>query len=287
MSESIDQGPRVPSSSPLTETLIQLMSQKKGHPASFRHLHREVARSLANQPEGALRAALNGLVEQGTVIGLGDEDYFLAENLEAAVERICEVVGAFHAGRPDAEGMPSGEIKARFGKGRSLRARRNIDPRLFELAMARARASGRVRDGGSGILPAGFSPSAEQRREMERLDGAVIAAVAARRYHRLGLGELARDLRLDRSRLGTILFRLQKEGRLLRYAEDRYIDAEALAGVRTALVEALSTAPSLSTRELKELLDIPRNAFIPLLEHFDAEGVTRRDGDRRMLGDGA
>ena len=36
--------------------------------------------------------------------------------------------------------------------------------------------------------------------------------------------------------------------------------------------------------ELRDAMGTTRKYAIPLLEHFDAQGVTRRDGDARTLG---
>ncbi|WP_418255924.1 SelB C-terminal domain-containing protein, partial [Gordonibacter urolithinfaciens] len=36
--------------------------------------------------------------------------------------------------------------------------------------------------------------------------------------------------------------------------------------------------------ELRDAMGTTRKYAIPLLEHFDAQGVTRRDGDLRVLG---
>ena len=76
---------------------------------------------------------------------------------------------------------------------------------------------------------------------------------------------------------------------MIRYGEDRYLDVSVLLQIQATLATELTRASRLTTAEIKTLLDIPRNALIPLLEHLDDIGLTRRDGTYRRLrsGDGS
>ncbi len=62
---------------------------------------------------------------------------------------------------------------------------------------------------------------------------------------------------------------------------------EAVASARTRLVEAFPNAATAETgflaREAGATLGISRKFSIPLLEHLDATGFTRRAGDRRVI----
>jgi selenocysteine-specific elongation factor len=62
---------------------------------------------------------------------------------------------------------------------------------------------------------------------------------------------------------------------------------EAVAGARTRLIEAFPSASSAENgflaREAGATLGISRKFSIPLLEHLDAVGFTRRAGDRRII----
>jgi DNA-binding IclR family transcriptional regulator len=53
--------------------------------------------------------------------------------------------------------------------------------------------------------------------------------------------------------------------------------------IKTALATELTRTSRLKIGEIKELLGIPRNAIIPLMESLDNGGFTRRDGDYRTL----
>jgi selenocysteine-specific elongation factor len=49
------------------------------------------------------------------------------------------------------------------------------------------------------------------------------------------------------------------------------------------LVELLRERRDIGPADIKDLLGISRKYAIPLLEHFDTRGVTRRVGERRVL----
>ena len=60
-----------------------------------------------------------------------------------------------------------------------------------------------------------------------------------------------------------------------------HISYEALEQAAVALLRAQGGA---TAAELRDAMGTTRKYAIPLLEHFDAQGVTRRDGDLRVLG---
>ena len=58
---------------------------------------------------------------------------------------------------------------------------------------------------------------------------------------------------------------------------------DAVADARRLLTPLLERPPGLSVGEIGAALGISRKFSVPLLEHLDAIGFTRRVGDRRML----
>ncbi|MBW2523451.1 MAG: SelB C-terminal domain-containing protein, partial [Deltaproteobacteria bacterium] len=67
-------------------------------------------------------------------------------------------------------------------------------------------------------------------------------------------------------------------------AGDLWFDAAAVADL-TAKVEAhLRQEGKLTIAEFKQMTGLGRRQTIPLLEHLDRTGVTRRQGDDRVAG---
>ena len=63
--------------------------------------------------------------------------------------------------------------------------------------------------------------------------------------------------------------------------------AAAVASLRARVVEHLGKAGQLTIQDFKTLTGLGRKQAIPLLEHLDREGVTKRQGDLRLPGPAA
>jgi selenocysteine-specific elongation factor len=76
---------------------------------------------------------------------------------------------------------------------------------------------------------------------------------------------------------------LEQEGRLVRLGGGEAVGAAAYERARALLVEECSTAGEITLARFRDLIGSGRRPAQLLLEHFDADGVTRRIGDRRVL----
>jgi selenocysteine-specific elongation factor len=76
---------------------------------------------------------------------------------------------------------------------------------------------------------------------------------------------------------------LVEEGRAVRAGRDLAFTAEAFATARDAAVEIATAAGSVTLAQLRDRLGISRKYAQALLEAMDANGITRRVGDERVL----
>jgi selenocysteine-specific elongation factor len=76
---------------------------------------------------------------------------------------------------------------------------------------------------------------------------------------------------------------LEHEGRLVRLGGDEAIGTAAYEQARAALVEECTAAGRITLARFRDLLGTGRRPAQLLLERFDADGVTRRVGDERVL----
>jgi hypothetical protein len=60
--------------------------------------------------------------------------------------------------------------------------------------------------------------------------------------------------------------------------------SSAVDRARTLVTEHLATRGTISVGDARDLLASSRKYVVPLLEHFDREGLTRRRGDTRVAG---
>ncbi len=73
------------------------------------------------------------------------------------------------------------------------------------------------------------------------------------------------------------------EGYLVRIADDLYLHADAEAQMRKLLREKLAGSSGLAVSEIRDLLGTTRKYAVPLCEYLDRIGLTRREGDLRVL----
>jgi selenocysteine-specific elongation factor len=76
---------------------------------------------------------------------------------------------------------------------------------------------------------------------------------------------------------------LEAEGRLVRVGDGLAVGAEAYERARAALVEECDREGRITLARFRDLLGISRRPAQLLLERFDADGLTRRIGDERVL----
>jgi selenocysteine-specific elongation factor len=74
------------------------------------------------------------------------------------------------------------------------------------------------------------------------------------------------------------------EGYLVRITDEVYLHSEVEAEMRRRLGERLASGgPGLTVAEIRDLLGTTRKYAVPLCEYLDRVGVTRREGDLRVL----
>ena len=96
---------------------------------------------------------------------------------------------------------------------------------------------------------------------------------------------LADRLGLPEPRVTAVLAGLRDAGRAVA-AGGLWFDAAAAAGARAEAERALAGGP-MGLGELRDLWGVSRRHALALAEHLDAQGVTRRVGDERVLRRGA
>ncbi len=101
-------------------------------------------------------------------------------------------------------------------------------------------------------------------------------AAAAELEARLGI----EPVKVDDAKLALYL---EQQGRLVRLGDGMAVSAEAFERAREKLVAECQASERITLARFRDLLGIGRRAAQLLLERFDADGVTRRIGDERVL----
>ncbi|MDX6407455.1 MAG: selenocysteine-specific elongation factor [Gaiellaceae bacterium] len=137
----------------------------------------------------------------------------------------------------------------------------------------------------------GWAPAVLPRLGLERR-GAKLYRVGAE----ASLGEREREAADVEARLGlepvkvedVALARfLEQQGRLVRAGDGYALSPAAYERARDVLLGELEAAGTITLARFRDLLGVSRKTAQLLLERFDADGVTRRKGDERVLRRGA
>ncbi|MHB1324242.1 MAG: selenocysteine-specific translation elongation factor [Coriobacteriia bacterium] len=203
------------------------------------------------------------------------ETYFVTA--EARAHLLAEIdreLLAFHEANPKATGLGIAALRDRVD--------RRLDPKVFdavlEIAVERGDAmlaSGEARHPkAASTALAAESEAADKLAALLREQGLAPGTTA----------ELAAQAAVDPGIARKVLGRMASEDAVLRLGPDLHFDAAAVAQAREKIVAHLKEHGSILAKDARDLTGSSRKYILPLLEYFDSQGVTKRDGDVRRLG---
>lgn len=206
---------------------------------------------------------------------VGSETHYIAtETAEELVGDIERSLGAFHAQNPKATGIASAALRDKVDK--------RLDLKVFDALLARAVEAGvAVVDGGQVRHPkSAASALAGEAEAIEKL-GPILRSQGLAPD---GVAELAAKTGVDVEVARKALGKLALDRRVVRLGSEMHFDGDTIAATREKLAAYLAGRPEGATAaEIRDMLGVSRKYAIPLLEYFDAQGLTKREGDVRVL----
>ena len=196
-----------------------------------------------------------------------------AEAFDQVSAAIIEEVQSFHEREPLVKGIAREDLK-----GRVLN---DASPLLFKAAIDRL-----VQDRRLGVdqeIVHIFDRAVMLGGEEQR-----IRQLLTERFRALGLQATSPDevitaLQVDRPTARKIVQLMIRGNELVRINDEMTVDAQALAGLVTAVRALKATSQKFGVREFKDLTGLSRKFAVPLLEYLDGQRVTRRVGDERII----
>ena len=197
---------------------------------------------------------------------------------DALCLKTLEAVHQFHAAHPTQRGMPREDLRRRLPAA--------LPPPLFGLVLDETVRQGHLEAEDGLVREHGFSSEAM----LSPVERAIASEIEAA-FLRGGLKPPSLKDVLGTDRRRKNLYHYLRESGTLVETQDRTSNAlvtfhaAAIAEAARRLEGALSDGAGATVSELNQRLGLTRKYAIPLLEHFDARGVTKRVGDLRVWGE--
>ena len=224
----------------------------------------------------ALRGYLQDLVARERVLVVDREWYVHTETVERLAREAATELATFHAREPLKPGMSKEELRTRLG---------GLEERVFLALLDRFAAAGilvvdkdKVRGAAHVVRLTPAQQAASDRLEEEFRVAGAAPPTLEEAFAKLGLtGPSAQAMA-----------QLLVDGRrLVRIREGLYFHTEPLQAAVERVLAFLRERHEITPQDIKDLLGVSRKYAIPLLEWLDAQRLTVRVGDRRVLRDGA
>ena len=244
---------------PATSAVLELGKHPWGLPEA------ELADRLG-LPVRRLADVMRPLAERRAVRRLA-YSWLTRDRWESLVARVTAVLGDYHRAHPLRRGMPREELRSRAG----------IPADLYSGALAALVDDGIVTERGGEVAAIGHQLGLSS--EQGAAVGAFIAELEQQPFNPPPLGEL-----LHRHKLTPALLEyLVAEQRVVRVNDDTVFARSAYDDAVSRLRTHLTEHRTLTVAAARDLLGSSRRYVLPLLEWLDAQKITRRVGDDRIL----
>jgi selenocysteine-specific elongation factor len=229
----------------------------------------EVALRIGAEPEEVALA----LVDAPGMARLKDRRLLARAVWERALERVESEVKRYAEEHRLRAGLPKGELK-------SLLAR-EMDGPVFDEALGKLVAKGAIQVQGDRILPQGAAPALteEQQRTVERME----LRLASQGFQPPDLPAILADIPRE-TRPQELVRYLIESDRVVRVTSELLYTRGQWEEIEARIRAHFRTRPTLAMGDFKSILQVSRKYAVPLLEHLDRIGLTRREGDERFPG---
>jgi selenocysteine-specific elongation factor len=188
-------------------------------------------------------------------------------------ERLASVLDLHHAAHPLDAGMSLQALRAAVGGG--MPVSEAVGDQVLDLAARK----GILEVEGSVVRRPGWRAAVAARADGDA--GRISAHLAAAEWRIPTVSELESEF--PGLPVLALLAHLLRGGGVAQVDQDRFAAPEALARFQRALEEVIRQVGPVTPAILRDRLGLTRKYLIPLLEWADRRGVTRREGDTRVL----
>lgn len=222
---------------------------------------------LVKRPKAEVVSELSELVAANLIVQPENDKWIHRSALDEAVDRVRGTAVRWFGSNPHRVRMDV----------RDLRSASKLEGRLFDLILEQCAERGDLRlEVGGKVELVGHEPELDEGRSALLED-------LRRIYRSAGVQPPERTELPGGPAAESLIELLIDRGELVHVGAGLVFDAAALEQARMEVVANCERNDELDIPQLRDALGTTRKFLIPLLEHFDAVGVTARQGGRRVL----
>ncbi len=231
--------------------------------------------SETSHSKAEVSARLERLVQQGSVVAINQRVFIHRLRLEALWHRLAAVLAEYHHQHPTKLGLRKAEVSSRIPV--------LAEAGLLNFLVKISKAENKLKE-----IEAHLALAEHEIRlnaEQERLRQQILARLHAGRYAPASPAELAATLNATPAQIAEVLEVLALRQEAVRLEESIWLHHSHVEEARNKVIDYLRRHGEITVSQFKELVDNTSRKFaMPLLQYFDAGGVTQRQGEVRVLG---
>ena len=227
---------------------------------------RDVVNSANMQPDAA-RAELEEMVADGLVISLGTGKvgpgmhFYTASGWDGVVSRARSELESYYGLFPLRKGAPKEEIRSRLG----------MTSNVFNHALLKLEADGVIVEDGALLSLPDYEPKMSD--EQKQAVTSYLRDLESSPY------SPPTDAPLD----ADILNILSDEGRVVRVSDSVVFSSAAYQDMVAKISTHIRENGEITVADVRDLFDTSRKYALALMDYLDAQRITRRVGDARVL----
>ncbi|NUO83203.1 selenocysteine-specific translation elongation factor [candidate division KSB1 bacterium] len=222
-----------------------------------------------------LQKLLQTLLQQNLILAVGKRGFIHKQRLENLWHQLEALLALHHQKNPMQLGMRKAEVSASLPP--------LADAGVMNLLLMNYKAAARLKeiDAHLALQEHAIRLSDKQ----EALRRRIAATLHEEGFATSSPAELAQKLGITLAEVSELLNVMMLLLDVVRLDEDIWLHAQRLEEARKRVVDYLKTHHEITVSQFKELIgNASRKFAMPLIQHFDAHGITQRQGDVRILG---
>jgi selenocysteine-specific elongation factor len=222
-----------------------------------------------------LQKLLQALAQQSTILAAGKRGFIHKQRLENLWHQLEALLAQHHHQHPMQLGMRKAEISAMLPP--------LADAGVMNLVLMHYKTSGKLKeiDAHVALHDHEIRLSAQQK----TLQRKISATLYEEGFATSSPAELAQKLGVPPAEVSEVLNVMVLLREVVRLEEDIWLHAQRVAEARKRVIDYLQAHHEITVSQFKELIgNASRKFAMPLVQYFDASGVTERRGDVRVLG---